>query len=694
MSGTMKASQATLPPRLHLSLAALFGLLLSFSAMAAPPTVTLTSPPEGATWGDTPLIQVSADATDSDGTISKVEFYVDALLVGATSAPTAGSLISFLAYASPRPANGVHSLTARAYDNSGEITTSTARTLTVSTGLPQPSVTTSPVDPASNYALAALLSGTVNPNGGFVFARDVHFELGLTTSYGRMIASISNGFAGARPIPVYETALNLAPNTTYHYRLVANTSGGFFAGNDVAFTTKPNHPPTARDAFLNVPTADPVAVYGDEDDEDREPLTFSLVTGPSHGTVTVGSTVAGADFTYTPDSTFAGTDEFTYAVADEHGGTATATVHLTNYRKFGVGRYATTIMVDYGFGPRRAIGALGLDVTATGRFTGVVRFFDQRYPIRGQFSLDGYCELEIDRIGGPALSLRLSQGAGPGGVGIGGYLGNYEIIGDYALVFPTAAPEAGAYTFALPPNRDDLPQGNGFVTGRVSRRGAVSFVGRIGDGQAFSFGSQLRRGGSAQFYVVAGTEPRDRLSGRLQFPADAGTEASGNFVWFKAPQTEGFFQSGFTSELTIVGSRLEVSDADQPILDYTGETVGLDISFADGENNPLLDGLLAGLGENALEFQDPAPALALRAGNAATQRAAKMAMQRTFLSPPVRTVDFRVSRARGLFSGTFRNPAEGGRRRSFGGVFLQHQNSGAGLFVIGGRTGRVTIAPR
>ena len=484
----MKAPQATIPPRLHFSLAALYSLLLSLSALASPPSVSLTLPADGATWGDTALIQVSADATDSDGTITKVEFYVDAVLVGATSAPTAGSLNSFVAYASPRPANGVHSLTARAYDSSGEITISTARTLNVSSGLPEPSVTTSPVDPASIYAFAAFLSGTVNPNGGFVSARDVYFQLGPTTSYGRVIGSTSNGFAGASPVPVYETASDLAPNTTYHYRLVANTSGGFFAGNDVAFTTKPNHPPTARDAFVNVPTSDPVAVFCDVDDEDREPLTFTLVTGPSHGTVAVGSTVPGGDFTYIPDVTFAGQDEFTYAVADEHGGMATAKVHLTNYRMYAAGRYATTIMTDYGQGPRRGVGALGLDVTASGRFTGVVRFFDQRYPIRGQFSVDGYCELEIDRVGQPPIKLSLSEGAGPAGIGIGGYLGGYEIVGDYALTFPTAAPEAGGYTFALPPNR----------VGAILRRGrdgaarpaerAVAIPGGCGHGGFGKFG--------------------------------------------------------------------------------------------------------------------------------------------------------------------------------------------------------------
>jgi uncharacterized protein YjbI with pentapeptide repeats len=82
-----------------------------------PPTVTITSPGNNATvyrlFGTT----INANASDSDGTIIKVEFYAGSTLLGTdTSAP-----YSFFW----RPASrGSFTLTARAYDDDGAVTIS------------------------------------------------------------------------------------------------------------------------------------------------------------------------------------------------------------------------------------------------------------------------------------------------------------------------------------------------------------------------------------------------------------------------------------------------------------------------------------------------------------------------------------------------------------------------------------------
>src|SRR6185295_3343271 len=59
------------------------------------------------------------------------------------------------------------------------------------------------------------------------------------------------------------------------------------------------------------------------------PLTFSIASGPSHGTVTQPPTAespTSARTTYSPQSGFIGTDSFTFQVEDTAGGTATAVV--------------------------------------------------------------------------------------------------------------------------------------------------------------------------------------------------------------------------------------------------------------------------------------------------------------------------------------------------------------------------------
>src|SRR5205085_6539957 len=76
----------------------------------APPTVSLTAPANGANFIAPANITVSANASDSDGTISKVEFYAGTTLIGtATASPyqiTWGSV-----------ATGSYTLTAIATDN-------------------------------------------------------------------------------------------------------------------------------------------------------------------------------------------------------------------------------------------------------------------------------------------------------------------------------------------------------------------------------------------------------------------------------------------------------------------------------------------------------------------------------------------------------------------------------------------------
>jgi RHS repeat-associated protein len=77
-----------------------------------PPTATLTAPLSGASFNPPATVTLAATASDTDGTVVKVEFYQGALLIGtATAAPYAASW-SVLA-------PGTYTLTAKAYDNLG-----------------------------------------------------------------------------------------------------------------------------------------------------------------------------------------------------------------------------------------------------------------------------------------------------------------------------------------------------------------------------------------------------------------------------------------------------------------------------------------------------------------------------------------------------------------------------------------------
>ncbi len=87
------------------------------------PQVAITAPVAGATFSPTNSISITADASDSDGTVAKVDFYIDGNLLSTdTSAPYAANWSAIA---------GNHTITAKATDNVGASTTSLAINVTV-----------------------------------------------------------------------------------------------------------------------------------------------------------------------------------------------------------------------------------------------------------------------------------------------------------------------------------------------------------------------------------------------------------------------------------------------------------------------------------------------------------------------------------------------------------------------------------
>ncbi len=133
-----------------------------------PPTVNVTSPVGSSTYtvGDT--INITATAADSDGTITKVEFYDGPILLGVdTSAP--------YAYTWNGASEGAHSITTRATDNDGAVTTSTPVDVNVNSSVPP---TVSLNAPAITTGEAVELTATAADADGSVVS--VEFYDGAT----------------------------------------------------------------------------------------------------------------------------------------------------------------------------------------------------------------------------------------------------------------------------------------------------------------------------------------------------------------------------------------------------------------------------------------------------------------------------------------------------------------------------------
>ena len=129
------------------------------------PTVSITAPAANAVFNAGATVAITANAADTDGTVTQVEFFANGSPVGtATASPYTVNWT---------PAAGAYSLTAVATDNNGATTTSAAVAVTVN-ALPGVSITS----PAANATFTAPASITLtatasDPDGTIAQVQDV-----------------------------------------------------------------------------------------------------------------------------------------------------------------------------------------------------------------------------------------------------------------------------------------------------------------------------------------------------------------------------------------------------------------------------------------------------------------------------------------------------------------------------------------
>jgi hypothetical protein len=132
-------------------------------AASAAPTVNLTNPVSGSGYTVGSGISITANAADSDGTISQVAFFVNGSILSTdTTSP----------YASPNwtpGSTGVYTITAQATDNTGNVTTSLPVTVTIGANA-APTVALSSPTSGLNLSLGnnVLIAAAANDSDGSV----------------------------------------------------------------------------------------------------------------------------------------------------------------------------------------------------------------------------------------------------------------------------------------------------------------------------------------------------------------------------------------------------------------------------------------------------------------------------------------------------------------------------------------------
>ena len=137
-------------------------VVISVGPANIPPTVSLTAPTNGSSFSSPATIALAASASDSDGTVTRVDFYQGATLIGsATGAPYSANWTNVAA--------GNYTLSAWATDNRGAIAVSAPVNIVVNANTPPTVSLTAPAANASFFAPAAIaLAATASDSDGSV----------------------------------------------------------------------------------------------------------------------------------------------------------------------------------------------------------------------------------------------------------------------------------------------------------------------------------------------------------------------------------------------------------------------------------------------------------------------------------------------------------------------------------------------
>jgi MYXO-CTERM domain-containing protein len=135
-----------------------------------------------------------------------------------------------------------------------------------------------------------------------------------------LVFDASGGFVGRSALPAGTDTSRSNYSVRFENNLVWMWDGTAFRGYDIL----PN-PPVANDASVTTDEDTAAAITLVATDADSPSLTYSVVTGPTNGTLSGTA----PNVVYTPDANFNGTDSFTFTANDGDADSNEATISIT-----------------------------------------------------------------------------------------------------------------------------------------------------------------------------------------------------------------------------------------------------------------------------------------------------------------------------------------------------------------------------
>jgi len=178
---------------------------------------------------------------------------------------------------------------------------------------------------------ASFADGSDNGQGGRVQDLEWDLDNNTTNGVGGFEATTLGDWSSGLTSPQTKTVSTSGMAPGLHTVRVRVGDNGALVGADTVRATKiatatylVDTPPVAEDqsVIARAGTAKQITLTGT--DVDGDSLTYSNLTQPAHGTVTLSGSVA----TYTADPDYAGPDSFSFQANDGYGGNDTATVSI------------------------------------------------------------------------------------------------------------------------------------------------------------------------------------------------------------------------------------------------------------------------------------------------------------------------------------------------------------------------------
>jgi hypothetical protein len=397
-------------------------------------------------------------------------------------------------------------------------------------------------------------------------------------------------------------------------------------------------------------------IANDTDPDEGQTFTVSTASNPASGTIAV----EGTSIRYTPDSTFDGTDAFTYSIDDGFGGTSTATVNIVDELLAGIpGTYQGLVGGD----TQDKVGISKIQLSTKGRFTGQVWYLGEKHTVaKKQFDTAGAATFTIATKTGKSRTLALQLDSIEDGMT--GQLTDgattYEVkLKRTPKVFTKTnpCPQEGAYTALLPPAAASVgdpayPQGFGSGTMKISKTGALTSTAILGDGKKAVIKSSVNADGTALLHAPLYTKPKGFICGEIEFvTGDAEADARGDLTWRKLSQLvpDETYPTGFSGTTEFMAAR------------YTRPASGVPI-FGSGISSATATLEYGGL------IQSP------------TQKTASILPNA--IQIPAQGTDaltLTVNRTTGVFTGKYAHPRDL-KKRPLSGVLYQKQTISRGMF--------------